>query len=97
MTTQSRRSRKNSSAETRNSRAIADDWRGRLTEEAEAAHQAEQVIVSGRPKLQREARQLLGELVRPHRRAIAFVVAIVLVQVAATMAGPWLIGIAIDR
>ena len=97
MTTQSRRSRKNSSAETRNSRAIADDWRGRLTEQAEAAHQAEQVIVSGRPKLQREARQLLGELVRPHRRPIAFVVAIVLVQVAATMAGPWLIGIAIDR
>ena len=97
MTAQSRRSRKNSSAETRNSRAIAHDWRGRLTAEAEAADQAEQVIVTGRPKLHREARQLLGELVRPHRRAIAFVVAIVLVQVAATMAGPWLIGIAIDK
>jgi ATP-binding cassette, subfamily B, bacterial len=100
MTPPSARSRKNSSAETRNSRAIAEagpDWRGKLTTEAEAAHHAEQVLVTGRPKLHRDARQLLGELVRPHRRAIAFVVAIVLVQVAATMAGPWLVGIAIDR
>ena len=100
MSATSSRSRKNSSAGTRNSRAIADgasDWRGRLTAEAEAAHQAEQVLVTGRPKLHHDARQLLGELVRPHRRAIAFVMVIVLVQVAATMAGPWLIGIAIDR
>ncbi len=100
MSKASPRLRKNSSAGTRNSRAIAEarrNWRGRLTTEAEAAHQAEQVLVTGRPKLHREARQLLGELVRPHRRAIAFVVAIVLVQVAATMAGPWLVGIAIDQ
>ena len=42
------------------------------------------------------ARALLADLVRPHRRAIAVVLLIVLVQVAATMAEPWLIGIAID-
>ncbi|HEU5005596.1 MAG TPA: ABC transporter ATP-binding protein [Jatrophihabitantaceae bacterium] len=44
----------------------------------------------------RLARALLAELVRPHRRAIAVVLLIVLVQVTATMAEPWLIGIAID-
>jgi len=44
----------------------------------------------------RLARALLGELIRPHRRAIAGVLLIVLVQVAATMAEPWLIGVAID-
>ena len=44
----------------------------------------------------RLARALLADLVRPHRRAIAVVLLIVLVQVAATMAEPWLIGIAID-
>ncbi len=33
---------------------------------------------------------------RPHRRGIALVLLVVLVQVAATMAGPWLVGIAID-
>jgi ABC-type multidrug transport system fused ATPase/permease subunit len=44
----------------------------------------------------RLARALLGELVRPHRRPIAVVLLIVLVQVAATMAEPWLIGVAID-
>jgi ATP-binding cassette, subfamily B, bacterial len=74
------------------------DWRGRLTAEAEAAQRAdEQVVITGRPKLHRDARRLLADLVRPHHRAIAFVVAIVVVQVAATMAGPWMVGIAIDE
>ncbi len=74
------------------------DWQGRLTAEAEAVRRAdEQIVVTARPRLHNDARTLLGELIRPHRRAIAFVVAIVLVQVAATMAGPWLVGVAIDR
>ena len=42
------------------------------------------------------ARGLLAELIRPHRRAIAGVLVIVLVQVVATMAEPWLIGVTID-
>ncbi len=45
----------------------------------------------------RAARALLGDLVRPHRRAICLVLLAALAQVAATMAGPWLIGLAIDR
>ena len=73
------------------------DWQGKLTADAEASQKAEQVVITGRPKLHSDARHLLGELVRPHRRAIVFVVLIVLVQVGATMAGPWLIGVAIDQ
>jgi ABC-type multidrug transport system fused ATPase/permease subunit len=43
------------------------------------------------------ARRLLGALVRPHRAAIVAVMAVALLQVGATMAAPWLIGIAIDH
>jgi ATP-binding cassette subfamily B protein len=73
------------------------DWQGKLTAEAEAAHAADDRAMTGRPRLHRDARRLLLDLVRPHRRSIALVVAIVLVQVAATMAGPWLVGVAIDQ
>jgi ABC-type multidrug transport system fused ATPase/permease subunit len=72
-------------------------WRGKLTPDAsEAARAADEFVPSGRPKLRREARALLADLIRPHRRAIAGVLLIVLVQVAATMAEPWLVGIVID-
>ena len=74
------------------------DWRGKLTEDAEAAQKAaDEVVITGRPRLRGDARRLLGELIRPHRRAIVFVIAIVLIQTGATMAAPWLIGVAIDR
>jgi ABC-type multidrug transport system fused ATPase/permease subunit len=73
------------------------DWRGQLAQSAEdETRRAEEFVPSGRPRLRRDARKLLGELVRPHRRPIAVVLFIVLVQVAATMAGPWLVGYAID-
>jgi ABC-type multidrug transport system fused ATPase/permease subunit len=72
-------------------------WQGQLTHDAAAlAQQQDDLVASGRPRLRSDARRLLGSLVRPHRRAILGVLLIVLVQVAATMAGPWLIGVAID-
>jgi len=72
-------------------------WRGKLTPDAaEAARVHDEVQITGRPRLRSNARRLLLELVRPHRRAIGWVLVAVLVQVAATMAGPWLIGVAID-
>ncbi|HEY3631369.1 MAG TPA: ABC transporter ATP-binding protein [Jatrophihabitantaceae bacterium] len=80
-----------------NAESGGTDWRGKLTAEAEQARQADdKPATTGRPRLHSDARQLLGDLVRPHRRAIVVVVLIVVVQVAATMAGPWLIGVAID-
>ena len=70
-------------------------WRGRLT--AEAAAEALGADDPNRGvRLAGAGRELLRELVRPHRRAVVGVLLIVLVQVSATMAAPWLIGVAID-
>ncbi|PZS27997.1 MAG: ABC transporter [Pseudonocardiales bacterium] len=72
-------------------------WQGKLTPDGTTTTQlADEVEVTGRPRLRSDARQLLAELIRPHRRAIGWVLLAVLVQVAATMAAPWLIGVAID-
>lgn len=76
----------------------SEDWQGQLTEEALALQEAdEKAAASGRAGLQDDARRLLADLLRPHRRAITWVLLIALVQVGATMAEPWLVGIAIDR
>jgi ATP-binding cassette subfamily B protein len=56
----------------------------------------DEVIVRGRPRLRSDARALLGGLLRPHRRAVVLVLVAVALQIAATMAAPWLIGVAID-
>jgi ATP-binding cassette subfamily B protein len=72
-------------------------WQGVLTEDAaKVAAEQDDIVITGRPRLRSDARILLGELVRPHKRAIVGVLIIVVLQVVATMAGPWLIGIAID-
>jgi ATP-binding cassette subfamily B protein len=74
-----------------------EEWQGRLTADAaEQALEQDDLATTRRPQLRTEARALLADLVRPHRRAISRVLVIALVQVAATMAGPWLIGVAID-
>ncbi|MDT4996376.1 MAG: ATP-binding cassette, subfamily bacterial [Pseudonocardiales bacterium] len=72
-------------------------WQGRLPPDAAAAARADdEDQPRGRLALQAEARRLLADLLRPHRRAIRWVLAAALLQVGATMAGPWLIGVAID-
>ncbi|MGN6609051.1 MAG: ABC transporter ATP-binding protein [Jatrophihabitans sp.] len=73
----------------------ADRWRGRVTDD-EAARLAESTVPHGVAHLRVEARRLLADLLRPHRRAVAAVLVIALLQVAATMAAPWLVGVAID-
>ncbi|PZS16171.1 MAG: ABC transporter [Pseudonocardiales bacterium] len=73
------------------------NWQGKLTPDAaQAARMHDDVHTAARAQLRSEARQLLADLIRPHRRAIGWVLLAVLVQVAATMAGPWLVGVAID-
>src|SRR5664279_1240869 len=72
-------------------------WQGQLTPDAAiAAQEHDELVITGRPRLRSDARLLLADLVRPHKRAIVIVLAIVFLQVAATMAGPWLVGVAID-
>ncbi|MDT4911635.1 MAG: ATP-binding cassette, subfamily bacterial, partial [Pseudonocardiales bacterium] len=70
-------------------------WQGRLTPEEKAKADAQDAVARG-IKLRAQGRRLLGELVRPYKRRIVGVLLIVLVQVAATMAAPLLVGIAID-
>jgi ATP-binding cassette subfamily B protein len=71
-------------------------WQGQLSPEDEK--NAEEPDVAGRGiKLRSAGRQLLVELVSPYRRRIIGVLLIVLGQVTATMAGPFLVGVAIDR
>jgi ABC-type multidrug transport system fused ATPase/permease subunit len=71
-------------------------WQGKLTPDAADANRAQDEPAHG-ARFRGEARRLLGDLLRPHRRAIVGVLVVVLLQVAATMAAPWLIGVAIDR
>jgi|KBSSwiStaDraftv2_1062776.scaffolds.fasta_scaffold08079_3 ABC-type multidrug transport system fused ATPase/permease subunit len=74
------------------------DWHGRLTAELKAANDGhEDLDPTAVPEMRRQARSLLASLLRPHKRKIALVLLIALLQVAATMAGPLLVGIAIDH
>ena len=72
-------------------RGLAQAWRGIAAEEADD-------IPAGLAALLRlRSRRLLGLLLRPQRaRAAAILVLIVIANVAA-LAGPWLVGIGIDR
>jgi ATP-binding cassette subfamily B protein len=67
------------------------DWRGVATEDTEEIPERIGLLLRAR------SRRLLGSLMRPHRRALLVVLVLVLLQNAAAMAGPWLVGVAIDR
>jgi ATP-binding cassette subfamily B protein len=47
--------------------------------------------------LRRRSRVLLTDLLRPHRRAVGWTATAIMVSSLAALAGPWLIGIAIDN
>jgi ABC-type multidrug transport system fused ATPase/permease subunit len=72
-------------------------WQGQLTPDSQARANADQELAANGIKLHSAGRRLLGELVRPYRRPIVGVLLVVLAQVAATMAAPWLVGVAIDN
>jgi ABC-type multidrug transport system fused ATPase/permease subunit len=73
-------------------------WQGQLSQEAQANAQAKEDEAQAQGiALTSDGRQLLGELLRPYRRSIIGVLLIVLAQVSATMAAPWLVGVAIDN
>ena len=67
------------------------DWKGITAEEVDELPERASLMLRAR------SRRLLGSLIRPYRRALWTVVAIVLVQNVAYMAGPWLVGVGIDR
>jgi ATP-binding cassette subfamily B protein len=67
------------------------DWRG------VAGEDAEEVSASGSSFLRGRSRRLLGELLRPHRRRLWLLLCVIIVQNAAWLAGPLLVGIGIDH
>ncbi|HEX2904138.1 MAG TPA: ABC transporter ATP-binding protein [Jatrophihabitans sp.] len=74
------------------------DWRGHLdrSDDTDDTADTADAHADGRPRLRSEARQLLVELIRPYRRQILVIFALVIGQVLATMAAPLLIGRVID-
>jgi ATP-binding cassette, subfamily B, bacterial len=65
-------------------------WRG------VAAEKAEEVSAGLAALLRERSRRLLGDLLRPHRRAVITTMSLIVVESLAVLAGPWLVGIAID-
>jgi ABC-type multidrug transport system fused ATPase/permease subunit len=66
------------------------NWRG------VAAEKAEEVSAGLAALLRARSRRLLGDLLRPHRRGVIATVSLIVVESLAALAGPWLVGIAID-
>ena len=69
---------------------VDDGWRGVANDEADADPAAAGL------RLQARARRLLGTLIRPHRRAVAAALLLLVAQSAAELAGPLLVAYAID-
>jgi ABC-type multidrug transport system fused ATPase/permease subunit len=69
----------------------AEAWRGI------AAEEVEHVTASLSALLRRRARRLLGDLLRPYRRQAVTAMLLIVAANVAALAGPWLVGLAIDR
>ncbi|HZB48172.1 MAG TPA: ABC transporter ATP-binding protein [Mycobacteriales bacterium] len=67
------------------------DWRGVAAEDVDELPERVGILLRAR------SRRLLGLLLRPHKRALRVVLVLVLLQNTAAMAGPWLVGVGIDR
>jgi ATP-binding cassette, subfamily B, bacterial len=67
------------------------DWRGI------AAEEVEHVSAGLSALLRRRARRLLSGLLRPYRREVLTALALIVAANLAALAGPWLVGLAIDR
>jgi ABC-type multidrug transport system fused ATPase/permease subunit len=65
-------------------------WRG------VAAEKADEVSTGLAALLRDRSRRLLGDLLRPYRRAVILTISLIVVESLAALAGPWLVGIAID-
>jgi ATP-binding cassette, subfamily B, bacterial len=73
------------------SQPTVQSWRGIASEEATEFSRGLSLL------LRRRSRALLVDLLRPHGRTVALIGLLVLIANLAGLAGPWLIGIAVDR
>ncbi|MEO3922896.1 ABC transporter ATP-binding protein [Micromonosporaceae bacterium B7E4] len=72
-------------------------WRGIAADPEADRTAAETGTAQGIARLRSRSRVLLGSLIRPHRKLIGVAVALLLLQNAAGMAGPYLVMLGIDR
>ncbi|MFR9776763.1 ABC transporter ATP-binding protein [Micromonospora sp. MS34] len=72
-------------------------WRGRATDPDADRSRAEDSTPAAVARLRARSRALLGRLLRPHRGRLGLAVALLLIQNAAAMAGPYLVMLGIDR
>jgi len=73
-----------------------EEWRGVATEDDADRTAAESPDEAAVVRLRSNSRRLLGSLLRPHRRLIAMMILLLLLQNAAGMAGPYLVKLGID-
>jgi ATP-binding cassette, subfamily B, bacterial len=71
--------------------AVAQSWRGIATEESVEVSKGLSLL------LRRRSRALLTDLLKPHRKTVATIGLLVLIANLAGLAGPWLIGIGVDK
>ena len=72
-------------------------WRGVATEDDAERTAAEAPTETAALRLRAGSQVLLGSLLRPHRRGIAALIALLLIQSGAEMAGPFLVMLGIDN
>ncbi len=66
-------------------------WRGIAAEEIDELPKGLSLL------LRRRSRALLADLLRPHRSTVAMIAASIVIFNLAVLAGPWLVGIAVDK
>jgi ATP-binding cassette subfamily B protein len=71
--------------------ATESTWRGIASE------QVDDVSAPLAALLRRRSRLLLADLLAPHRRGVALTAAAIVIASLASLAGPWLVGVAIDN
>ncbi len=66
-------------------------WRGIAAEEIDELPKGVSLL------LRKRSRALLGDLLRPHRKTVALITLMILAANLAALAGPWLVGIGVDK
>jgi ABC-type multidrug transport system fused ATPase/permease subunit len=66
-------------------------WRGI------AAEDAEEITRGLASLLRRRGRRLLADMLRPHRARVAWILVLIVIANLAMLAGPWLVGVGVDR
>ncbi len=73
------------------SQVTTQQWRGIAAEEIDELPKGLSLV------LRRRSRALLADLLKPHRRTVIWIALMILTANLAALAGPWLVGVGIDK